>query len=219
MQRVRQFGVLIMMVSLPAMGQADAVHGLMWNRTGLPAVFPLQVKTQTGADYFLTLSDAQTGAPALAAYIEGGRHFRVLVPPGVYDLRFAYGADWQGKDALFGSDGSTQEVDLGASLTFAVKTVGVKGGYTLDLRELSQGKIDVAPLDVCQSYRFAGTQRARSELGRAPSIGTLPDALEFYETPLERLAAEQEVDRVSPQDNRQRRKAAPRIEVRTRVCD
>src|SRR6056297_186762 len=71
--------------------------GLMWNRTGLPAVFPLQVKTPPGQDYVLTLIDADTGADALAAYIEGGAFFKVLVPPGTFRLKFAAGDVWHGQ--------------------------------------------------------------------------------------------------------------------------
>jgi hypothetical protein len=32
---------------------APQTSGLMWNRTGLPAAFPLQIKTPDGQDYFL----------------------------------------------------------------------------------------------------------------------------------------------------------------------
>jgi len=56
-----------------AQAQGDGPRpGLMWNRTGLPAVFPLQVKTRPGQNYVLLLSDEQTDADALAAYITGG---------------------------------------------------------------------------------------------------------------------------------------------------
>ena len=72
-------------------GGADTVAtppaGLMWNRTGLPAVFPLQVKTPPGQDHVLTLIDADTGTDALAAYIKGGAFFKVLVPPGTYRFK------------------------------------------------------------------------------------------------------------------------------------
>ena len=62
--------------------------GLIWNRSGLPAVFPLQVKTLSGRDFVLTLVDEDTRLEALAAYIVGGAFFKVLVPPGTYTLRF-----------------------------------------------------------------------------------------------------------------------------------
>ena len=107
--------------------------GLMWNKTGLPAVFPLQVQTDPGQNYYLKLEDTETGAPALAAFIEGGAHFRVLVPPGTFDLSFATGEAWQGEEALFGPE--TQRIVVSDPLTFAVKGLRTKSGYWLDLRE------------------------------------------------------------------------------------
>ena len=55
-----------------ARAETERPAGLMWNRTGLPAVFPLQIKTTPGADYLVILSDAETDFDALAAYARGG---------------------------------------------------------------------------------------------------------------------------------------------------
>jgi hypothetical protein len=107
-------------------------HGLMWQRTGLPAVFPLHVKTNPGEDYFMRISDAETDADALAAYIEGGRYFKVLVPPGRYQVRFAVGQRWQGEDTLFGTEG-TRLFEVPQPLTFEVVGLGAKAGHIVDL--------------------------------------------------------------------------------------
>ncbi len=69
--------------------RVDVTPGLMWNRSGLPAIFPLQVKTSAGNNYFLTLIDAETGKKTLAAFIIGGEFFKVLVPPGTFVVRFS----------------------------------------------------------------------------------------------------------------------------------
>ncbi len=40
----------------------------------------------------------------MAGYIHGGDLFRILVPPGEYDLRFAHGTEWQDQETLFGPE-------------------------------------------------------------------------------------------------------------------
>jgi len=128
--------------------------GLLWLRSDLPAVFPLQVKTVPGRDYHLTLIHAETGDETLAAYINGGDFFRVLVPPGRYTLRFAYGAGWQGEDALFGA--STQIYEMKQPLRFATRGIGTKTGHLVDLRRLIESREAglTRPLSICQSLRL-----------------------------------------------------------------
>ncbi|MEI4233066.1 hypothetical protein [Roseovarius sp. D22-M7] len=130
--------------------------GLMWNRTGLPAVFPLQVKTSPGPDYMLTLIDAETGTDALAAYIEGGAFFKVLVPPGTFRLQFATGAVWHGEEDLFGPGENTRVFELRAPLTFETRGVGVKAGHVVDLTSRAPGRlagVTVRDQLICQSFR------------------------------------------------------------------
>lgn len=130
-----------------------AKHGLMWHRSGLPAVFPLQVKTLGPQDYYVTLTDVDSDKTVLAAYIEGGRFFRVLVPPGTFAVRFAYGNVWQGEEALFGPDGKTMFFDMPEALTFGVRNFNTKGGHLVDLRDISPGE-EARGLDLCQGMRL-----------------------------------------------------------------
>lgn len=127
--------------------------GLMWNRTGLPAVFPLQVKTPPGQDYFLTLIDNDTGTPALAAYITGGAFFRVLVPPGTFRVTFATGDVWQGEEDLFGA--ATHVFELGKALTFETRGLGTKAGHVVNLLRHQPGqRAGITRKDqlICQSF-------------------------------------------------------------------
>ena len=112
----------------------------MWNRSGLPAVFPLQVKTPAGRDYFLTLVEQGSGKEMLAAYIVGGTFFRVLVPPGVFTLRFASGEVWHGEALLFGSGTDTDVVELAEPLAFGVVGSGTKAGHLVDLTVAGGGE-------------------------------------------------------------------------------
>lgn len=194
-------------------------HGLMWNRTGLPAVFPLQDKTAVVQDYLLQLKDAQTGDTALAAYINGARFFRVLVPPGTYDVQIAYGAKWQDEAALFGADGPTQTVSLSVPLIFAVRNFSTKGCHMLNLSELAPGqepRIKGAPQMLCQSYRFA--RRMAPRVARAPE--TWPGPLEVFATPLEALEAELNLDLSYPVFSEEEKTPhkRPQLRVWTRSC-
>lgn len=135
--------------------------GLMWQRSGLPAVFPLQLKTPEGADYFLTLTREAGGEAVLAAYVRGGDFFRVLVPPGRYRLRLASGRDWQGEAQLFGA--GTQDFVLPGVLEFAVQGGGIKAGHTVSLtRDGPQGGWQAAVVGqyICQ---VAGLDQRRAE--------------------------------------------------------
>ncbi len=162
--------LLIALLMGPAVAQ-DAVErpraGLMWNRSGLPAVFPLQVRTPAGQDYFLRLINADTADIALAAYIRGGEFFKVLVPPGTYFLRFAYGQDWQGEDRLFGP--ATDWYPMAKPLYFGVGGTSQKKGHVLTLVMSETGKIYEAGLrdqTICRQQQWVGVlkERSRSEI-------------------------------------------------------
>ncbi|MDA3857851.1 MAG: hypothetical protein PF480_06380 [Roseovarius sp.] len=208
-------------------GQDDSARpsqttGLMWNRTGLPAVFPLQVKTPAGQDYFLTLIDEKTGEDALAAYIVGGAFFKVLVPPGVFRLRFAVGDVWQGEDRLFGSSESTRFFELKAPLTFEIRNLATKAGHLVNISDLKPGQIvDAAVKDqlICQSLRTGFPSQIQPSLkeelardgGRRGWIKTRNGRLKYFD---ERLP-----DRNLTLKHHEYYLAVPQYVVRSRYCD
>lgn len=135
---------------------APQTTGLVWNRTGLPAVFPLQVKTAAGQDYFLKLIEDETGKDALAAYIVGGAFFKVLVPPGTYILRFDTGRVWQGEDALFGPGDDTLTFELEHPLTFEIRDFATKAGRLVDISKIHTDLTTEASVKkqfICQTTR------------------------------------------------------------------
>ncbi len=152
--------VIIAVAILSSSGQTSAEapeHGLMWNRTGLPAVFPLQVKTVAGQNYYVELTDTKSGAPALAAFIEGGRFFKVLVPPGEFEIRFSSGANWENEKMLFGGD-ETEVFQLEKPLTFKVVGASSKAGHIIDLTKLPS-EIVVADSFICQRITLSDWPR------------------------------------------------------------
>ncbi|MEO1679364.1 MAG: hypothetical protein AAFU80_14520 [Pseudomonadota bacterium] len=145
----RAFTSLLALVLLAAAVLADArPEGLLWNRSGLAATLPLQIKTDAHADYLLQLRDIETEQVVLAAYVRGGAYFRVLVPPGQFDVMFSYGTTWQGEEALFGPE--TQSFVLDQPLSFGA-TVRHKHGHLIDLR----GETDIVVRDFAFCQRLA----------------------------------------------------------------
>ncbi|MDV7144067.1 hypothetical protein R3X27_15365 [Tropicimonas sp. TH_r6] len=136
---------LLFALILPLLAQAkEAPHGLAWNRTGLPAVFPLQVMTREGQDYFLTLLDAETDQPAVGAHIDGGRFFKLLVPPGTYRLRF---------DALRADAPPSESFSLRDPLTFEIRGTRKKSGHLVDISGiglLEARAAEIRPQVICQ---------------------------------------------------------------------
>ncbi|MEP3442888.1 MAG: hypothetical protein ABJN72_15520 [Sulfitobacter sp.] len=157
-----------MLCAVMAQAQGDGPRpGLMWNRTGLPAVFPLQVKTRSGQNYVLLLSDEQTDADVLAAYITGGAFFRVLVPPGTFRVRFASGITWQGEEAMFGRHGQTKVIEMPEALTFEVIGLRRKAGHLIDLTKVDLGDQVQAEARSLQICHYLG-------LGKDAFAGRLP---------------------------------------------
>jgi len=188
----------------------ERTHGLLWNRTGLPLVFPLQVATADGVDLRLTLIDAETGAPALAAAIEGGRFFRVLTPPGAYLVH------------LGRPQGDAEGLALFGPLRFAVRDHDRKGGYRVDLTRLMiDGAITIAPFDLCQGVGIERLPRPQAPFDdvegyarRIPpegSLGTHPDAV-FDPERLSNQTAPSRPTEYAPY------LSTPRFAVRNRPC-
>ena len=123
-------------------------RGLMWNRSGLPATIPLQIKTNAGADYFLNLRDVERDQVVLAAYVRGGEFFQVLVPPGRFELVFASGEEWQGEARLFGAN--THVFKLDQPLRFCA-TMSQRRGHMIDLTQASGTPIS----DLAKCQRLA----------------------------------------------------------------
>ncbi|MFC3169764.1 hypothetical protein [Paracoccus fontiphilus] len=144
------FALLVMIaLALPAAAEERPGAGLLWNRSGLPATLPLVVTTMPGQDYAIFLRKPDTDSRVVAGYIHGGEPFRLLVPPGSWDISFAHGRDWQGEDELFGPE--TGWISLDRPLGFEAG-IARRRGHIIRLIE-GDGGIKVAsrdPLDICQ---------------------------------------------------------------------
>ncbi|MEP3329722.1 hypothetical protein [Sedimentitalea sp.] len=222
-----QFLVLITCF-LPVWSAAEIVieppappqSGLIWNRTGLPAVFPLQVKTPAGQDYFLTLIDAGTSVEALAAYIHGGSFFKVLVPPGTYILQFSFGDVWQGEERLFGSGVETGSFELQPPLTFYLRGGGTKAGHLVELNRILDDLLvtaDVKAQSICQTRIFETSPPFKARYPHASrtqdGMGTLSKKSSLLEKGSPNL------DLHSRRKHKHPNLPYFRFEVRSRYCD
>ncbi|SFG80924.1 hypothetical protein SAMN04488020_10470 [Palleronia marisminoris] len=168
-----RLALCLLLFGLPAW--ADPGHGLIKNRTGLPLTLPLQVKTDPGRDVYLVMRDAATTEIAVTAYIEGGRFFRLLMPPGTYTLHAAMGREWLGEDDLFGPE--TEFYTLPEALGFRAGMTR-KRGHLIDLT-LADEMAEAATRDIalCQYYEPApAPERPAAPRDRAGSIAPeVPD--------------------------------------------
>lgn len=149
---------LLTVLTAPVLAERPRA-GILWNRSGLPATFPLQVKTLPGKDYVVYLIDVDSGKPAMAGYIHGGTPFRLLVPPGRYHLRFAFGTEWQGEDDLFGTD--TGRAELDRPLDFRAIGIGTRRGYLVTLIEQNgtMKVVEARSQDQCQITSWRSENR------------------------------------------------------------
>lgn len=149
MRPVQAFVFMCLFLVFGASGHAlERPHGVMWNRSGLPATLPLLIKTNADADYVLNLRDVENQKVVFAAYIRGGEFFKVLVPPGQFELLFASGNGWLGEAKLFGVN--THLFTLDQPLRFRA-TMSQKKGHLIDLTQARGTKIS----DLAKCQRLA----------------------------------------------------------------
>lgn len=148
----------------PAYAAERPQAGLIWNRSGLPATLPLQIRSQRGIDHLVTLSDPETGDEVMAGYVRGGDFFRLLVPPGRWLVTFASGgADgWQGQDDLFGQ--TTQVIRTAEPLSFGAGVARRRGNViTLEMTDDHTRIADADAQVICQLGRWQAAPRPLSD--------------------------------------------------------
>lgn len=137
---------LSLVLALPAAtASGEPAHGLLWNRSGLSAGFPLMLLPKARGDAVLRLIEPRSGEAVLAAFADDGKALRLLVPPGTYRLRVTTGEGWLADSATFAS--ATENADLPEPLRFGVTGAGRKAGWTVDLRG---DPPTITPRDLCQ---------------------------------------------------------------------
>ncbi|MBU3030981.1 hypothetical protein [Paracoccus marinaquae] len=165
--------LLCLLLPLQAVAEERPRAGLLWNRSGLPATFPLQVKTLPGKDYVVFLTRPETGQPVMAGYIRGGQFFRLLVPPGTWQLNFAHGRTWQGEEALFGDETGWTATE--EPLEFRIIGTSRRRGHLITLieRNGTMKIVDAIPQQWCQTAWWSSELRDFPEEPPSPDPETL----------------------------------------------
>lgn len=125
------------------------VSGIMWNVTGRPLEAPLRIETSQGADYYVKLIDATTGAAAIAIFVKGGWPLDVKIPLGSYHFRYASGETWRGESFLFGPDDLTSYNEAGDLFDFVAQD-GYINGYTVELIRQVGGNLSTKSISPSQ---------------------------------------------------------------------
>lgn len=79
-------------------------NGTWWKYTSEDLIAPLKISVSRGQHYYAKLTDAYTGEMVLAIFIRSGRTVELEVPTGRYNLRYAAGETWYGREHYFGPD-------------------------------------------------------------------------------------------------------------------
>lgn len=106
-------------------------------------VAPLEVKTNSGSNYYLKVVDWTTKAEILTAFIRGGQPFETTVPVGSYEIKYAAGQRWFGTTLDFGEEGSYSRCDDRFDFT---KTYNGYNGYTIELILQRDGNLETDPI-------------------------------------------------------------------------
>ena len=108
------------------------------------AFAPMTITSPHGPEnYYVRLTDWQTGEPAKDFFLRSGQTFPVGVPLGNYRLKWATGTTWYGKDFLFGPETRYGEADK--ILSFTAETE-----HTVELVPQIGGNLPTHPIDPSQ---------------------------------------------------------------------
>lgn len=128
----------------PILAPVKVRPGVILNHATADSIAPFQIKTSPGANYFVKLVDAMTGASVVGIYVVGGHTLEVDVPLGRYEMRYAFGRTWYGINHLFGP--KTEYAKADDIFDFAIQGNQISG-YTVELIRQMHGNLDTRPID------------------------------------------------------------------------
>ena len=119
------------------------------NFNGEQSVAPLEIRTQSGSDYYVKVVDSYNESNTLAIYIRGGETVEVEVPLGNYEIRYASATSdtWYGDKELFGPNTSYNKADE----VFSFSNNGYQvSGYSITLYQVANGNLETKSIDESQ---------------------------------------------------------------------
>jgi hypothetical protein len=108
------------------------------------ALAPFEIKSSSGTNYLVKLTNASTGAPVQTIFVRGGTTVEVKVPLGTFSVKYAAGETWYGYRHLFGPMTAYSK----ASELFTFKNDGTGyTGYTITLYKVRNGNLRTQQID------------------------------------------------------------------------
>jgi hypothetical protein len=105
---------------------------------------PFEIKSPSGTNYLVKLTNALTDDPIQTIFVRGGTTVEVKVPLGTFSVKYAAGDTWYGYRHLFGP----MTVYSKASELFTFKNNGTSyNGYTITLYKVRNGNLSTQQID------------------------------------------------------------------------
>jgi hypothetical protein len=118
-------------------------NGTWWKYTSEELIAPLQISVSEGHHYYVKVTESFTDEKVLTVFIRSGQTIEVEVPTGSYDLKYAIGDTWYGRQHLFGPETEYLE----ANDTFNFEIVGQRvRGHRIELIVQEGGNLSTAPI-------------------------------------------------------------------------
>lgn len=118
-------------------------NGTWWKYTSEELIAPLRISVSEGHHYYVKVTEAFTDEPVLTVFIRSGQTIEVDVPTGSYDLKYAIGDTWYGRQHLFGPETEYLE----ANDTFNFEIIGQRvRGHRIELIVQEGGNLSTAPI-------------------------------------------------------------------------
>ena len=110
----------------------------------LNGIAPLEIKTSSGANYWVKIDEANTNQHVVSYFIRSGETLNVQMPLGSYSIKYATGQKWYGPEYLFGDDTAYSKADN----LFNFESNGYEtNGYTLELIMQENGNLQTENID------------------------------------------------------------------------
>lgn len=119
-------------------------NGYVFEHPAGDMVAPLTVKTSGTDDYYVALKHTTTSSKNMSFYVRGGSTVTIDVPLGVYEIYYASGSAWYGKDDLFGTDTAYYKCE--DVFPFTASGDGYDG-WTLTLYPVANGNLETDAID------------------------------------------------------------------------
>jgi hypothetical protein len=114
-------------------------NGAIWQYTKSECIAPLGIITKSNdTSFFVKLNDWNTKQTAMEIFIRAGQTVNTKIPLGSYEIKYAAGKTWYGKQYYFGAETSYKKAD--EKFDFFKNENSIRG-YTLELYQTANGNL------------------------------------------------------------------------------